>query len=50
MAARRGKERFYILLSVISSVMYHRVVVVISDWFIEKYVEGNSCGVFRAVV
>jgi len=30
-AKRRDKERFYILLSFISSVMYRRVVVVISD-------------------
>jgi len=42
------KERLYTLLSLISSVMSHRVVVVISDYFIEKDVEGNSCGVFPA--
>jgi hypothetical protein len=35
-ATRRDKELFYMLLSPVSSVMYHLVVVVISVWFIEK--------------
>jgi hypothetical protein len=30
--------------------MYHQVVVMIIDQFIEKDVEGNSCGMFPAAV